>query len=41
MCHELQWPLFSTSAAAMAFGALLFAIAALGLWLTYLPLREH
>ena len=29
-------PLFSTSAATMAFGALLFALAALGLWLVYL-----
>lgn len=31
-------PLFSTSAATMAFGALLFAIAALLLWLAYLAL---
>ena len=29
-------PLFSTSAATMAFGALLFALAALGLWLVYI-----
>ncbi len=29
-------PLFSTSAATLAFGALLFALAALGLWLVYL-----
>jgi DHA1 family bicyclomycin/chloramphenicol resistance-like MFS transporter len=32
-------PLFSTSAATMALGGLLFAVAALVLWLAYLPLR--